>query len=132
MKTLMTLLMLLLLSTFAFAIDNGEYNMCLMTLNMDRIVCSSDIGAKFIVSGDQWAMGDFKGRLEDNGDFAKLYLTQECRFSPCVGEVFVGYYDYAVGNGWTPDLQKRIILTQEPFDYNDWCVGFSPRPSWCL
>ena len=131
MKTLMTLLMLLLLSTFAFAIDNGEYNMCLMTLNMDRIVCSSDTGAKFIVSGDQWTMGDFNGRLEDNGQFAKLYLTQECRFSPCVGEVFVGYYD-CCGNGWTADLQTRIVLTSIPVDYDAWCRGFSPRPSWCL
>jgi len=128
---LITLFSMLILCSTAFAIDNGEYDMYLMTLNMDRIVCSSDIGAKFIVNGDQWTMGDFKGRLEDNGDFVKLYLTQECRFSPCVGEIFVGYYD-CCGNGWTADLQTRIVLTSIPVNYDAWCVGFSPRPSWCL
>ena len=131
MKTLMTIIMLLALSTVAIAgINSGSYDLCLMTLNMDKIVCTQDIGESFMVTGNQWSIGDFKGRIENGNSFAKLFLTKDCQYSPCAGSTFIGYYSY-VGDGWTADMQTRIILVQDPIDYDSWCVGFSPMPSWC-
>jgi len=129
-KIFIALIMLMALSTTAIAgIGSGSYDMCLMTLNMDRIICTQDIGESFMVNGDQWSLGDFKGRIENGNSFAKLFLIEEC-FSPCTGETFIGYYSY-VGDGWLTDMNTRIILIQDPIDYDVICNGFSPPPSWC-
>lgn len=130
-KTLMTLIMLLVLSTVAYAgIGSGNYDMCLFTLSMDKIGCTMDIQENFAVEGNQWQIGAMEGRIENVGDFSRLYITEDCQFSPCAGETLIGYYS-SVGDGWLTDLNTRIILISDPVDYDAQCSGFSPIPSWC-
>jgi len=126
MKDILTVIIVILLGLwlagFAYSeIKDGEYDLCLMTLNMDKIACTMDINEKFIVEDGTWNIGGITGTIEDKGAYAKLYLG--CGFSPCV-DTFIGYYSY-IGDGWTADLKTRIILLQDPFDIDSWCE-FSP------
>ena len=129
-KIFMALIMLMALSTATIAgIGSGSYDMCLFTLDMEKIGCTMDIQENFVVEGNQWAIGDMAGRIEDAGAFTRLYITNNC-FSPCINESLIGYYSY-VGDGWLTDMNTRIILIQTPIDYDAICNGFSPPPSWC-
>jgi hypothetical protein len=105
-------------------LPSGEYDLCLTDLKMNKLACTMDIGEKFVVSGDTWKIGeDITGRLEDNVDFVRLYLTQG------IDEVRIG--DYTSEGGWLTDMKTRILIVDEPFDFDRWCVGFSPMPKWC-
>jgi len=131
-KIFMTLTILIALATVTYAgIGSGSYDMCLFTLDIQKIGCTMDIGEKFIVEGNRWQIGVMEGRIENMDGFARLYISQECDFSPCINESLIGYYSY-VGDGWLTDMQTRIILIQNPVNYDAQCNGFSPMPSWCL